>query len=364
MLRWLPSGLTLQTSALLNYGWIVMREAGALTRPAFESALNFEALTGAFVPTSFMARLPYESPASMWGDSAGGRPMLVVLDDDVEHLTRDLLLQGLTRERPLSLLRRKPAEEWLEDPGRTSKLGFWLGVKAARQWGMQSPEFSRCVALIALGSLGMQLQRRCEICFRQALPSTSRCGKHSQSKIAVKDAEPSNHLRTMNARIARRVLEQLGALGPTANLEAARQDRTSMLVGAIFDRPHGPLDSWIESMEEALAAAPGVCHRLPLEFNLRAPSRALPQLREALDPLERNACGWPAKIAAAEPWLQLERAIAPGKPPSGPRRGTLERLVQAAELQAQGVSEEEIAARLKTTVRALRVSRARHAKAP
>ena len=365
LLRWLPDGLPVPSVGLLRYAYRAMVEADAWSRPAIESMLRTELLASAQgSKDSLLIASPNQAPNLPWTNPGFGEPMLVLLDDVQESLDRQSLKEILLRHSPLLSYPRAQLTLWLEDPALTCKLGYWCSVRMARLHGTQSLEFSRAIAIVAIGSLGMQLQRRCERCFRQALPTLKRCAEHSQSDDATSDGGVPLHQRRANARAAEKVMRALGDIGEVRDLRAAVRARASQLAGAIFNRPIGSAVEWRAQMSSALRASPTITELLPTELDLADPGKVLKTLRKNLDPLERDPWVWPEKIKLADVWLKGYRKVAPGSPPTGARQKTTERIQLAISLLASGHSRHQIAQQLGMSVRALQLMLNRHAPNP
>jgi hypothetical protein len=352
------------------------------------------------------AAAPNRPPYFPWLEFPEGQAFFPPLLPKATYLDRDDLVALLTtRGGPLQGCGSRQAAHVLSNPARTARLGFLLCLRAVRmedlsgpateiptvpamrtladyqRWrescredrprGTQRPRperpyepstFSRSLTLVTLGSLGMQLQFRCERCFRVAGPSLKRCPAHSRSDAADVDGGPSNNQRRSAARSGERIVELLGDIGPPRDLGDARLLRASQLSGALLDMPLGDLGDWQRKVDSSLLAAPHVRPLLPATFTASPARTALRALRHCLDPLEYDPWAWPEKIRLANAWIGRHKEVAQGKPPSGPRARTLTRMAEVRDLRAQGLDDAAIAARLKISVRALRLTFKRHGK--
>lgn len=373
MLLWLPAKLSLSSSGVTRYACRVLADAGAWDRLCIVSLIHGERRIRAEGGDSWLYLAACNRPPRLlWKEFPGGEYFVAPLKRKATDLFRtDFFTLLTTRGGPLSGCAPRRLRACLENPARTARLGYLCCLRAARHEGLgahvvegkfdyQASAFSKSLTLIALGSLGMQLQHRCERCFRQAVAGLRRCSDHSQSHAASTEDGKSVHQRRVNARAAAKLVRLVGDVGTSRDLEAAKLSRASQLFGALFDLPIGDAERWRGAMQDALQAAPTVRTSLPAAFDLSAPRPALRALRRRLDPLEYDPWAWPDKIRHADTWLANYKEIAPGKPPSGPRRKTLERMAEVRRLRSQGLDEETIARKLGVSARAIGLMFKRH----
>lgn len=404
MFRWLPAKLTILSTAITRYACQALWEVGALERLCIISMVCAEARILAEGPDSWIyLAAPNRSPRLPWSEIPNGEILVAPLMRRPTPLgNQDLVNILTTRGGPLQRYDARRVATCVDSPARAARLGYLCCVRAARREGIGGPtsesdlrssaadfpslsalaaagsfrkftegknaaerayessSFSKSLVLVALGSLGMQLQHPCEKCFRQAVPGLKRCAEHSQSTAAsVRDGKPVNARRTQ-ARAAETVTRLLGGTSTTRDLEALKRSRASQLYGAIFDRPIGDADLWREMVARALESAPTVRARLPAALDLSRPPSVLRLLRRTLDPLEHDPWAWPEKIRRANDWIERYEQVAPGKPPSGPQRKTRQRIEAALALRQKGVDDETIARQLDMTLRAMKAMLRRH----
>ncbi len=209
----------------------------------------------------------------------------------------------------------------------------------------------------------MQLQHRCERFFRRGVADLRRCFEHSQSDAASFDGGPSKSQRRAAARTGERTGQLLGTVALPRDLSAARTARASQLSGALFDKPIGEATKWRDQINDSVRASPQVQARLPVTFNVALPRSALRALRRSLDPNEYDPWAWPEKVSAANALFGIQKQVAPGKLPKGPQAKTLARLADIDRFRSHGFDDEAIAAELRISVRALRLTLQRHGKA-
>lgn len=404
MFRWLPAKLTILSTAITRYACQALWEIGALERLYIISMLCTEARILAEGPDSWIyLAAPNRSPRLPWSETPNGEILVAPLMRRPTPLGNQDLVNVLTMKGgPLRRCDSRRVAACTDSPARAARLGYLCCVRAARREGIggapseadlrssaadfpslsvlvaagslrkltegkgaaerpyDSSSFSKALVLVALGSLGMQLQHPCEKCFRQAVPGLKRCAEHSQSTAAsVRDGKPV-HARRAQARAAETVARLLGETSTTRDLAASKRSRASQLYGAIFDRPIGDADLWREVVAQALESAPTVRARLPATLDLSKPPSVLRLLRRTLDPLEHDPWAWPDKIRRANDWIERYEQVAPGKPPSGPQRKTKRRIEAALALRQKGVDDETIARQLDMTLRAMKVMLQRH----
>jgi hypothetical protein len=359
MFRWLPEKLPIPAAGLLRYGSRLMLEADLWGRPAAESSRRNDLIDG-LSSRRIDESATFHSSISLWSEECRVEPMLVPLDLPFTEFIKPNLKLFIFRDVLQSMTLLDRLMPWLDDPGKTSRLGYWACVKASKRNGIQSDEFNRALALLAIGSLGTQLLQRCEKCFRKAIPSLKRCAVHSQSHGAWSEDVESENKRRVNTRTAELIMAELGDLGQAKDIPAAKLSRASALHGAVFDKPLGSVEDWMVAMSLALNKARAVPDLPPADFKISETAYVLATLRRVVDPLERDPWAWPKKIVLAGRWIPLQTIHAPGSPPTGPQPKTLARLARVNELRSQGMNDEQIAVEIDMSVRALKLMLTRH----
>ena len=361
MLSWIPIDIPLPGMGLPRIGYRLLQEAQAADRLAIESMLWAERMVRARAKDFPSLPLrPNRAPTLPWVSDTRAEPLLVFLSGVKQTVDRVDLLGYLNRHAPLQFAAKARFDAVMHDPARTARLGYLCCLRASRQEGLQSEDFSRGLALVALGSVGMQLQQKCEMCFRWALPGQMRCDFDSRSAKALREDGPSDHKRRAHVRAASKVMRALGDSGPLRDLDSAKRLRARQLHGALLGRPQGSEDEWRARVAAALESAPTVQSRLPSDFDLGRLDVALRGLRRCLDPLEHDPWAWPEKITKADAWLVKYKAIAPGRPPKGPQPRTEERLARYRALEREGLTKKQIARALGMTMRAMEAMLRRH----
>lgn len=351
LLPWLPDGLTIRGTALVRYALRGLLEAEAWSEIGVRALLHDEQrLRKAWKREQAYLAAANRAPHLPWTSDTGGQLLMHPTEEMSREFTRTDLLKLAWLGLPSDAMSGTRLNHWFRDPGRTLKLAHWSLARTASVHGLGVPSISRALAVAGIGILGLQLNRRCEKCFRLAVPGIDRCGHHSQSsRVAGSDI---NRRRT-NARAATRVLELVGELGQPKDLDLARRLRARQVHGAVFDRPLGDVEAWQVEVLESVHSCPRIKSLLPSTVRSLSPTATIQALRACLDPFERDPSQWPTKIRQADEWLRAEVKVAPGRPPKGPRGVTVERLQRYAELHAQGLESDEIAKRLQMTPGAL-----------
>jgi hypothetical protein len=351
LLPWLPDGLTIRGGALVRYALRALLEADAWSDIGIRALLrDEEELRRHWKRDHLYLTSVNRAPRLCWMSDPGGQLLAHPTEEISQDLARNDLLKLAWTGLPLETIHRTRLNHWFQDPGRTLKLAHWSLARIASVHGLRDPSVSRGLALAGIGILGLQLSQRCEKCFRTATPGLDRCVYHSQSS-RIKGHDVNR--RRSSARVATRVINIVGDLGPTKDLERAKQRRARQVHGAIFDRPLGDIHAWRIELVEALSSSPTLRAHLPREFHVQSAVGAVQALRASIDPYEHDPAEWPSKIRLADTWLRAEVDVAPGAPPTGPRGVTMARLQRYTELQAQGLPPDAIAKQLKMTPRAM-----------
>ncbi len=233
-----------------------------------------------------------------------------------------------------------------KEPQALLRAGFRLAKISGAQQGVDSPDFALGLALVALGNFGMQDRDECEICFRLAIPGLGRCGAHSQSKHRPDgDQSPQQNVAvaTRTARKAARILDW-PKTRPISLSARYYEEWTNAAV--LWPGSYPAPTHVLEGIRDALHASPSAQAILPSDLLQVGFATQLEVLRSSIDPLEWLPSMWPTKILLFETWLNAQKKIAPGGPPSGLRKENMERLQLALNLLASGRSKSAIAEEL------------------
>lgn len=222
----------------------------------------------------------------------------------------------------------------MRSPDRCAKLSYRLLIQLANS-GSRDPRLaSDLLCTFALGFLGIQLCKPCEICYRLALPFTARCPLHSRASTKS-DGLQTDSKGSQNARTGRKTLEQLN-WSPLSRTSASidvpqflHENATpsvrflqwpverieNVLLGLLWGVMPFKQD-WLHQVHAELTRAPATSS-LVGELSSDRIATIAHQLRIAIDPLEFDAWELIREIPEVEIWMTTEKTVAPGKR-SGP----------------------------------------------
>lgn len=337
MLNWLPKELTFHKSQLAAHGFFLLSiGANAAQRNGSERNAARARLIAR------LKGLDYP-PTESWNlSSARAR---------LDQLT---LLTGKCRNVSRHAMR---------SPDRCAKLCYRLLLLLARNESYDLQLVSDLMSAFALGFLGLQLCKPCEICFRTALPFEARCQQHSRSSSKPYGGQTDSDI-SQNARTARRTLRQLN-LKPWVReqvpsevpqlLQASAQTPVRMTqwpVERVENVLLGLLWGIIPFQQEWLVQVQAELERAEAVSSLvgpRAsddPAAVARQLRAAIDPLEFDAWELVREIPEVQGWLAAERKVTPGKR-KGPSPKTIQLQRDIEALTEQGLKQRAVATKLK-----------------
>lgn len=338
MLNWFPTGLTIDQQALVEYGFEVLTEADQLVGGSAD----------------FLVWGRCDAPLE--NGSSPVRPSQLSRLDILQRLRRQVDMRPSSSRLYISALGR---------PDRAARLALRLARVSSSHPDLHSRALPDLLMVLAFGSLGLQLQRQCQSCFRLCLPFETHCPTHSQTLSVLGSSKLARSKQAQAARTARAVAEALGwpsprqcsrsgDFSPAVRTDAGRlrgpseekMRRAFTLAGALWNRVPDP-ELWSEFVGQALHRAPVVASQLPNLFSVKRFPDALCILRAVLDPLEFDGWKWPYKIAEAEEWFAEERRIAPGGPPRGSKTTTIALRARLQTLtEVEGLSQRHAAQRL------------------
>jgi len=236
--------------------------------------------------------------------------------------------------------------ETLRYPHQVLRLGYGIAVEAARRDGIEAPEFSFGLGLVAIGNFGLLSRATCDACFRVAVPGLRRCALHTQSKFIDVDSTTKHPIKSVAARTARRVMKHLE--WPTNRPPELDWGNTEEWIAAAILWPQSVrlLPSVSSEIDASLRESPEVMALLQEDILDCSQQGKLKALRSSIDLHEWYPGAWPTKIRLAEAWIKAERVVAPGRPPRGLREVNRERLKIAVSLLGEGKSKGEVASLL------------------
>ena len=240
----------------------------------------------------------------------------------------------------------------MRDPARLLRVGYQM---LCREWAVHGQgrcQTGEAIAIIGLGALGLFPRVRCAVCYRLAMPATTRCAQHSQTQsIRVDDGVAKVHAQiSSDARLAKRVIAKLG-WAPNDFLTDFGHDgfvEEKTIGGLLWGLHVGDEGHTLHHLRGSLRAGhlPRVCALLPSNFCELDDVRACASLRRHIDPDEWVVSYWYTRVGAAEAWLDAAEALSPGRTHMMPTDQNRERVAKAHVLLQQGLPKKDIAVRL------------------
>lgn len=255
---------------------------------------------------------------------------------------------------PLLLpLQHRPRVDFLmRDPARLLRVGYQM---LCREWavhGQSRHQTAEALSIINLGARGLFPRVRCAVCYRLAMPATTRCARHSQTQcIRFDDGAPKVHAQiSSEARLAKRVMAKLGwarnDLLTDRGFDGFIEEKT--VAGLLWGLRVGDGGHTLQHLRDGLGAGhfPQVRALLPSNFCELDDARACASLRRHIDPGEWVVSYWYTRVGAAEAWLKAAETLSPGREHMKPTARNLERVAKARTLLQQGMSKKNIAGQL------------------
>ena len=293
-------------------------------------------------------------------DKAGELPMgsfVLAFGFDVPYLEPSVV--------PAPMLRKQDLVKWWEEllrPDDMTKEAFSAVMSQPEyliSFGYQmlrgpyhfSPECSReygaCLSMVGAGTVALVCSRICTLCkFRRAFHASDRCDLCSMSKFAINLEQFGQQAATTRKRkrVQRAGNSTLGELLVPHLDEPAERALASMVESM---NPHSSeYKAWAKKIRDSLSVAPDIVSQLPEDFQRLCQQEQLIVLRRVIDPQEFDYAVWPAKILAAQRWMDAEAKIASRRKVSGPTQGTTERAEHARSLLRTGLTRTETATQM------------------
>lgn len=264
--------------------------------------------------------------------------------------TRSAWLDALPQLLPL------PAEHSLSklmsDPALLLRSGYQMLCAEWANHGQSRRQTGEALAVINVAALGLFPRTRCAVCFRLAMPATTRCGYHSQTKNVRFSADnPKLHASvSAQARLAKRVMKML-RWSHEDHVTDLGQDEFSeqkTIAGVLWGRETKYCVRNLQHLRAGLAAGhfPLVRAILPSNFCELDNALACASLRCTIDPSEWVVSYWYARVAAAEAWLKVAENLSPGRTHMEPTEKNRQRVASARALLEQGLSKTDTAVEL------------------
>jgi len=252
----------------------------------------------------------------------------------------------------LPLQHRSRVDFLMRDPARLLRVGYQMLCREWAAHGQSRHQTAEALAIIGLGARGIFPRVRCAVCYRLAMPATTRCARHSQTqRIRADDGIPKVHAQiSSEARLAKRVIAKLG-WAPNDLLTDFGYDgfvEEKTIGGLLWGLHVGDGGYTLQRLRDGLSAGhfPRVRALLPSNFCELDDARACASLRRHIDPGEWVVSYWFTRIGAAEAWLEAAEALSPGREHMKPTDQNRERVAKARALLQQGMSKKDIASQL------------------
>lgn len=204
------------------------------------------------------------------------------------------------------------------DPARLFRVGFQM---LCREWdthGQSRSQTAEALAIINLGALGLFPRVRCQVCYRLALPSSTRCAMHSQTNV-IRLHEKGGALQAQissESRLAKEVMSKLGWSRSDFSINRFHLDciEENVVGGILWGLYFSYIDA-LQLVRDLLLAGqfPHVASKLPKHFFNLNDERACACLRARFDPGEWDIGNWANRLMAAELWLAAAEQLTPGR---------------------------------------------------
>ncbi len=301
-------------------------------------------------PQSFVRQVPsFEEVGESW---VRRDPAAITLTSPMlpRSGTRGEWLATLPQLLPLPLQPRLTI--LMRNPALLLRAGYQMLCQEWTVHGQGRPQTGEALAVVGLGALGLFPRVRCVVCYRLAMPASTRCARHSQTQsIRVDEDGPRVHAQiSSEARLAKRVIAKLG-WSPTELVTACGQDghvEEKTIAGLLWGLHVGEGGHTLQHLRDGLSAGhfPRVQALLPSNFFGLDDARASAALRGHVDPGEWVPSYWYTRVGAAEAWLEAAEAESPGRAHMKPSDQNLERVTNARALLQKGLSKKDIATQL------------------
>ncbi|WP_164091474.1 hypothetical protein [Comamonas thiooxydans] len=301
-------------------------------------------------PEHLLRRIPsFADVSESWFK---GSPSAIALTSPAlpRNRARNEWLAALPQLLPLPL--RPRLDMLMRNPTRLLRAGYQMLCQEWTIHGQFRRQTGEALAVIGLGALGIFPRVRCAVCYRLAMPATTRCARHSQTQnVRVDDDGSKVHAQiSANARLAKRVVTTLG-WSRTEFVTAFGNDgyiEEKAIAGLLWGIHVGDGGHTLQYLKEGLSAGhfPRVRELLPSNFCELDDIHACAALRRHVDPGEWVVSDWYTRIGAAEEWLETARELSPGRVHMKPSDQNVERIANARFLLQTGLSKKGIAAQL------------------
>ena len=242
----------------------------------------------------------------------------------------------------------------MRDPVALTRVGYSMLCREWEDHGQCRHQTAEALSVIGLGALGLFPRVRCAVCYRLAMPASTRCAHHSQTQTIRFNENGAHAQIAAESILAKRVVAKLR--WSDADFVTDRGEdpyvEEKTIAGVLWGRD---LDRWggypVSHLKERLrsGALPRVRSLLPPNFCELDDARACASLRRKLDPNEWVPSYWFTRAAAAEAWLEAAESLSPGRTQMRPSDTNQRRVAEARALIDQDVPQKQIAAQLGIT---------------
>lgn len=237
------------------------------------------------------------------------------------------------------------------NPAHLVRVGFHMLCMEWDAHGQSRNQTAEALAIINLGALGLFPRVRCEVCYRIALPASTRCAMHSQTQtIRCNEIGRALHAQiSSDTRKAREVMAKLGwhraefSINPICSGYVEENTVGSILWGLYFG-----VGDTLQQVRDFLLSGqfPHAAKLLPLNFCKLDDARACACLRQHIDPCEWDMGNWLYRLMAAEDWLAAAAKLTPGRVHMKVSDLNQNRFAQAKNMLSQGLTKKAIAKEL------------------
>lgn len=266
-----------------------------------------------------------------------------------KHKTRTEWLKALPEILPVRYQMR--LNFLARNPAHLVRVGVQMLCMEWDTHGQSRHQTAEALAIINLGALGLFPRVRCAVCFRLALPASTRCAMHSQTQ-AIRCNEIGRALHTQISSDTRKAREVMAKLGWrrnefAINLLSSGYAEENVMGGILWGLYSGVDDSLQQVRDFLLSGQfPHVAKILPKDFTKLNNARACACLRQHIDPCEWDVGNWFYRLLAAEEWLAAAAKLTPGRAHMQVSDLNQNRYVQATDMLRQGLNKKSIAGKL------------------
>lgn len=299
-------------------------------------------------PERLLSQIPdFESIAQAWKCRNPSAINLISPTLPICSGTRSEWLATLPQLIPLQYQSR--LDFLMRDPALLLRVGYQMLCREWAAHGQNRHQTAEALAIIGLGALGLFPRVRCLVCYRLAMPGTTRCALHSQTQSTRVHPKIHAHISS-ESRLAKRVMAKLGWARNDFSMgigyDGFNEEKT--IAGLLWGLHVGNGGYTLQQLKEGFDAGyfPRVRALLPINFCKLDEVRACAYLRKFIDPGEWVVSYWYSRIGAAEAWLNAAETLSSVPSHMKPTDQNRERVAKARAMLQQGISKMDIASQL------------------